>query len=429
MALISKGECELVSNVEDTWRSIYGGVAAPKGFYAVGVQAGIKVVDKYDVALVFSQVQAQAAGVYTRNLVKAHPLYLTQRHLQNGLAQAIVINSGNANACVGESGDQAALAMAQVVAMFMAVPAEDVLVASTGVIGVEMPIDRVLSGIRAASAELLGNMVKAIRGPKETSEDGAHRAAQAIMTTDTTVKERAFELPCQGGVIILGGMAKGSGMIHPNMGTMLGFLTTDAVIPSSELQRILREAVDESFNMVTIDGDTSTNDMVLFMANGASGMTLSGEDLVNFEKMVKTMCVRLAQDIARDGEGASKFMEVTVSGAKTKDDAQKIARSICGSSLVKTALFGEDANWGRIFTAAGYAGAEFNPDKVDILLGDLIVALAGRGVAFSEEKAKEILGFKDVHISLNLHIGEEHATAWGCDLTYEYVTINGSYRS
>lgn len=430
MALISKGECELVNNVEDTWKSINGGVAAPKGFYAIGVQAGIKYVDKYDVALVFSQVQAQAAGVYTRNLVKAHPLYLTQRHLQNGLAQAIVINSGNANACVGEAGDQAALAMAQVVATFMSVPAEDVLVASTGVIGVEMPIDRVLSGIRVASAELLEDMVKGIRGLKETTDDGAHRAALAIMTTDTTVKERAYELPCsQGGVITLGGMAKGSGMIHPNMGTMLGFLTTDAIISSVELQRILREAVDESFNMVTVDGDTSTNDMVLLMANGASGMTPSGEDLVNFEKMVKTMCVRLAQDIARDGEGASKFMEVTVSGAKTKEDAQKIAKSICGSSLVKTALFGEDANWGRIFTAAGYAGAEFDPGIVDILLGDLIVAQAGRGVAFSEEKAKEILGFKDVHISLNLHIGEEHATAWGCDLSHEYVTINGSYRS
>lgn len=419
-----------MSNVEDTWKSIDGGVAAPKGFYAIGVQAGIAVVDKYDVALVFSQVQAQAAGVYTRNLVKAHPLYLTQRHLQNGLAQAIVINSGNANACVGEAGDQAALAMAKVVAMFMAVSEEDVLVASTGVIGVEMPIDRVLSGIRAASAELLGDMAKDIRGQKESLDDGAHRAALAIMTTDTKVKEHAYELPCsQGGVITLGGMAKGSGMIHPNMGTMLGFLTTDASVHSSELQRILREAVDESFNMVTIDGDTSTNDMVLLLANGASEITLNGEDLFNFEKMVKMMCVQLAQDIARDGEGASKFMEVTVSGAKTKEDAQKIARSICGSSLVKTALFGEDANWGRIFTAVGYAGADFNPDKVDIFLGDLMVAQAGRGLAFSEEKAKEILGFKDVHISLNLHIGEEHATAWGCDLTHEYVTINGSYRS
>ena len=419
-----------MGNVGETWKSIEGGVAAPQGFYAVGVKAGIKYENKYDVALLFSQVQAQAAGVYTQNLVKAHPLYLTQRHLHNGLAQAIVINSGNANACVGEFGDQAALAMAQVVAMFTAVPVEDVLVASTGVIGVEMPIDRVVNGIRAASAELLGAMVKGIRGQEETTDDGAHRAALAIMTTDTTVKERAYELPCsQGGVIKLGGMAKGSGMIHPNMGTMLGFLTTDATLPSAELQRILREAVDESFNMVTIDGDTSTNDMVLFLANGVSGMTLSEEDLSNFEKMVKMMCVQLAQDIARDGEGASKFMEVTVSGAKTKDDARKIAKSICGSSLVKTALFGEDANWGRIFTAAGYAGAEFDPGRVDIFLGDLIVAQAGKGIAFSEEKAKEILGFKDVRISLNLHIGEEDATAWGCDLTHEYVTINGSYRT
>jgi len=415
--------------VKESWKSIEGGVAAPKGFYAVGVQAGIKYEDKYDVALVFSQVQAQAAGVYTRNVVKAHPLHLTQSHLKNGLAQAIVINSGNANACVGKAGDQAALSMAQVVAMFMAVPAEDVLVASTGVIGVEMPIDRVLTGIRAASAELLGNMVKGIREPKETSNDGAHRAALAIMTTDTAVKERACELSCQGGVITLGGMAKGSGMIHPNMGTMLGFLTTDANIAAEELQRILREAVDESFNMVTVDGDTSTNDMVLFLANGASGMTLSGEDLFNFEKMVKSLCVQLAQDIVRDGEGASKFMEVTVSGAKTKEAARKIAKSICGSSLVKTALFGEDANWGRIFTAAGYAGAEFDPGLVDIFLGDLIVAQAGIGVAFSEEKAKGILSLRDVHIRLNLHLGEEHATAWGCDLTHEYVTINGSYRS
>lgn len=419
-----------MDNAVKAWKSIEGGVVAPKGFHAVGVQAGIKSKDKYDVALIFSQVQAQAAGVYTRNLVKAHPLYLTQRHLQDGLAQAIVINSGNANACVGEFGDQAALAMAQTAAMFLAVPPEDVLVASTGVIGVEMPLERVLNGIRTASAELLGEVVKGIRGQDETAADGAHRAALAIMTTDTMVKEYAYELPCsQGGVIHLGGIAKGSGMIHPNMGTMLGFLTTDANLPASELQRILREAVDESFNMVTVDGDTSTNDMVLLLANGASGVVLSREDEVNFEKMVKMMCVQLAQAIARDGEGASKFMEVLVTGAQTIEDARKIARSICGSSLVKAALFGEDANWGRILTAAGYAGAEFDPAKVDVLLGNLIVAQEGRGVMFSEEKAKRILQAKDVKISLNLHSGEETATAWGCDLTHEYVTINGSYRT
>jgi glutamate N-acetyltransferase/amino-acid N-acetyltransferase len=332
-----------VNYVKEAWKSIDGGVAAPKGFYAVGVQAGVRYAGKYDVALVFSQLQAQAAGVYTRNLVKAHPLYLTKCHLEDGLAQAIVINSGNANACVGEAGDQAALAMAQEVANAMAIPAEDVLVASTGVIGVEMPIDKVLNGIRKAGAELRGTMAAAAAGQEKACDDGAHRAALAIMTTDTTVKEYAYELPCaQGGVIRLGGMAKGSGMIHPNMGTMLGFLTTDANIPSEELQRILRAAVDDSFNMVTVDGDTSTNDMVLLLANGASGVLLSGEDLINFEKMVKIICTRLAQDIARDGEGAGKFMAVTVSGAKTKEDARKIARSVCGSSLVKTALYGRD---------------------------------------------------------------------------------------
>jgi glutamate N-acetyltransferase / amino-acid N-acetyltransferase len=411
------------------WKPIDGGVAAPKGFYAVGVQAGIKYPDKYDVALVYSEVQAQAAGVYTKNLVKAHPLYLTQRHLQNGLAQAIVINSGNANACVGDFGDQSALAMAEVVAMFTAIPQDDVLVASTGVIGVEMPIERVLVGIRAASSELLSNVVKGLKGTQDAVNDGAHRAALAIMTTDTMVKEYALELPCQGGVIKLGAMAKGSGMIHPNMGTMLGFLTTDANVPSSFLQRLLKEAVEESFNMVTVDGDTSTNDMVLILANGTSGITPSGDDLVNFENMVKGMCIQLAKDIARDGEGASKFMEVSVSGAVTKEDARKIARSICGSSLVKAALFGEDANWGRILTAAGYAGGEFNPDSVDIYLGDLVVAQAGRGVAFSEETAKEILQNKEVQIRLELNNGEESAIAWGCDLTHEYVTINGSYRS
>ncbi|MBP1759172.1 MAG: glutamate N-acetyltransferase/amino-acid acetyltransferase [Firmicutes bacterium] len=419
-----------MDNAEKAWKLINGGVAAPKGFYATGVQAGIKYKDKYDVALIFSDVQAEAAGVYTRNLVKAHPLYLTQRHLEDGLARAIVVNSGNANACVGEFGDQSAFAMAEVAAMYLGLKPEEVLVASTGVIGVQMPLDRVLNGIRVASSVLLDDVVKGIRGQKETADEGAHRAALAIMTTDTMVKEYAYELPCsQGGVIHLGAIAKGSGMIHPNMGTMLGFLTTDAHLPSEDLQRILREAVEESFNMVTVDGDTSTNDMVLLLSNGSSGITPEGDDRSNFEKMVKSMCIELAKDIARDGEGASKFMEVTVTGAKTIEDARKIARSICGSSLVKAALFGEDANWGRILTAAGYSGAEFNPNKVDVFLGDLIVAQAGKGVDFSEEKAKQILGLKEVQISLTLQDGDERATAWGCDLTHEYVTINGSYRT
>lgn len=426
----------MLKKIEGAWTWLEGGVASPKGFYASGVQAGIKYENKYDVAMVYSAVQAHAAGVYTRNQVKAHPLYLTQRHLRNGMAQAIVINSGNANACVGEAGDQAALAMARETAQQLALQAEDVLVASTGVIGVEMPMDRVLSGIQKAGTELAEVLnrenAKVQHGIETTAEnlnDGAHRAALAIMTTDTLVKEYACELPCQGGTIRLGAMAKGSGMIHPNMGTMLGFLTTDAMISASELQRLLRDAVDESFNMVTVDGDTSTNDMVLFLANGVSGLTPRGEDWVQFEKMVKAMCIQLAQDIARDGEGASKVMEVTVNGAKSKEDARKMARSICGSSLVKTALFGEDANWGRILAAAGYAGAVFNPDKVDVFLGELKVAQAGRALSFSEETAKAILSHKEVHIRLELHGGEESATAWGCDLTHEYVTINGSYRT
>ncbi|SDH59684.1 bifunctional glutamate N-acetyltransferase/amino-acid acetyltransferase ArgJ [Desulfosporosinus hippei] len=419
-----------MDDTKKAWKLINGGIAAPKGFYAVGVQAEIKYKDKFDVALIFSDVQAQAAGVYTRNIVKAHPLYLTQRHLENGLARAIVVNSGNANACVGEFGDQTAQAMAEVAGTFLAIPTEDVLVASTGVIGVKMPIDRVLNGIRVASSLLLNHVVKGIRGQKEEADQAAHQAALAIMTTDTMVKEYAYELTCsQGGVIHLGAIAKGSGMIHPNMGTMLGFITTDALLPSEELQQILREAVDESFNMVTVDGDTSTNDMVLLMANGASGITLNGEDRANFVQMVNAMCIELAKDIARDGEGASKLMEVSVSEAKTKEDARKIARSICGSSLVKAALFGEDANWGRILTAAGYSGAEFDPNKVDVYLGDLMVAQGGKGIDFSEDKAKTILELKEVKISINLHDGREEATAWGCDLTHEYVTINGSYRT
>ncbi|KGK90976.1 ornithine acetyltransferase [Desulfosporosinus sp. HMP52] len=419
-----------MDDTKKAWKLINGGIAAPKGFYAVGVQAEIKYKDKFDVALIFSDVQAQAAGVYTRNIVKAHPLYLTQRHLKNGLARAIVVNSGNANACVGEFGDQTAQAMAEVAGTFLAIPTEDVLVASTGVIGVKMPIDRVLNGIRVASSLLLNHVVKGIRGQKEEADQAAHEAALAIMTTDTMVKEYAYELPCsQGGVIRLGAIAKGSGMIHPNMGTMLGFITTDAFLPAEELQQILREAVDESFNMVTVDGDTSTNDMVLLMANGASGITLKGADRANFVQMVKAMCIEMAKDIARDGEGASKLMAVSVSEAKTKEDARKIARSICGSSLVKAALFGEDANWGRILTAAGYSGAEFDPNKVDVYLGDLMVAQGGKGIDFSEDKAKTILELKEVNISLNLHDGKEKATAWGCDLTHEYVTINGSYRT
>lgn len=418
-------------NGQGHWQEIPGGVAAPKGFWASGVKAGIKYPDKYDLALLVSDVEAQAAGVFTRNVVKAHPLLLTQKHLANGTARAIVANSGNANACVGAAGDQAAIAMARTVAEGTGLSVDEVLVASTGVIGVEMPMEPLISGIEQASAEVKAMFQGEVEGIAAEAKrlEAAHRAALAIMTTDTAIKEFSWEMKCKEGTIRLGAMAKGSGMIHPNMGTMLGFMTTDAVVSSAELQRLLREAVDESFNMVTVDGDTSTNDMVLFLANGTSEIAPVGEEWERFEEMVKGMAVHMAREIARDGEGAGKLIEVKVTGAKTIEDARKIARSICGSSLVKTAMFGEDANWGRILCAAGYSGANFNPAKVDILLGNLPVALAGRGVPFSEEEAKSILENSEIPINVHLHNGQEEATAWGCDLTYEYVRINGDYRT
>lgn len=410
------------------WAWIEGGVGAPQGFQATGVKAEIKYQDKYDVALIYSRVPAQAAGVFTRNRVKAHPLILTQKHLEDGVAQAIVANSGNANACVGEAGDRAAQEMAKTTASTLGLKLEDVLVASTGVIGVEMPVERVVLGIKDAT-QSLGKTEAQRAWTSQEGIENAHQAAMAIMTTDTTVKEFACELTCREGVIRLGGMAKGSGMIHPNMGTMLGFITTDAKLPAAQLQELLRQAVDQSFNMVTVDGDTSTNDMVLFLANGESGITPVEDEWIAFQEMVNSFCIRLAQEIARDGEGASKFLEIQVTGASTLEDARKLAKSICGSSLVKTAMFGEDANWGRILAAAGYSGAAFDPSQADIYLGNCLVAQNGQGVHFSEEAAKDVLTQREIKISLLLKDGEAKATAWGCDLTHEYVTINGDYRT
>lgn len=419
----------------ENWTWITGGVAAARGFYAAGVQAGVKYRDKYDVAVILSEVPAQAAGVFTRSLVKAHPVLLSQQRVQSGRAQAVVMNSGNANACVGAAGDKAASEMTAKTAACLKLEAEDVLVASTGVIGVEMPLPTVLNGIEAATAEV-DKMRQSVRekgskggatGDYESIYDNAHKAALAIMTTDTTVKEFACELECESGVIRLGAMAKGSGMIHPNMGTMLGLLTTDAGVPAAKLQGLLQEAVDESFNMVTVDGDTSTNDCVLFLANGESGIEPVGADWDNFKEMVYALMIKLAQEIARDGEGASKFLEVRVTGAKTKEDARKLAKSVCGSSLVKTAVFGEDPNWGRILAAMGYAGADFDPAEADIYLGQVQVAKGGRGVDFPYEQAKQVLAQKDIVIEARLNGGSAAATAWGCDLTYEYVKINGSY--
>jgi glutamate N-acetyltransferase/amino-acid N-acetyltransferase len=416
-----------MNRISKAWKTIEGGISAPEGFYATGVRAGIKYKEKYDVAIIYSDVAASAAGVFTRNLVKAHPLVLTQKHLENGRAQAVVVNSGNANACMGDNGDLAAQKMAEVAAEELELPIDDVLVSSTGVIGQPLPIDKVVPGIKKAVQEIKTAVGEAEDGMEKTQK--AHQAALAIMTTDTAAKEQATQLETARGPVKLGIMAKGSGMIHPNMGTMLCFITTDAKIKPDQLQNLVKEAADESFNMVTVDGDTSTNDMVAVLANGRSEIELTGEDWENFSKMFREACCEMAMAIARDGEGASKFLEIEVTGAKSLEDARKIARSVCSSSLVKSAMYGEDANWGRILAAAGYSGAYFNPDRADIYLNQLQVASNGQGIPFSENEAFDRLKQKDIRIAVNLQDGHDSARAWGCDLTHQYVDINANYRT
>lgn len=413
-------------STKNQWKKIDGGISAPTGFYAVGVKAGIKYKEKYDIALLRSELPASAAGTFTRNLVKAHPLILTEKHLENSMAEAVIINSGNANACMGEIGDKAALEMAELTAQEIGIALENVLVSSTGVIGQAMPMQKVRPGIKAAVKELTNLEQLKDRKAKETH---AHNAALAIMTTDLVSKELALEMECSNGTVKLGIMAKGSGMIHPNMGTMLCFITTDAQVEARMLKDLIKEATDESFNMITVDGDTSTNDMVVILANGASGIEPSGDDWHRFSQMVKEACCEMAKAIARDGEGASKFLEVRVTGAKTLTDARKIARSISSSSLVKSALYGEDANWGRILAAAGYSGASFNHNNADIFMNGLQVARNGQGLEFSEEEASKRLKEKDIIILISLKDGDHSGTAWGCDLTHKYVDINANYRT
>jgi glutamate N-acetyltransferase/amino-acid N-acetyltransferase len=409
-----------------SWKQIQGGIAAPLGFYAGGAKAGIKYKNKYDIALIFSEVLANAAGVFTKNLVKAHPVILTQKHLALGKARAIIVNSGNANACMGESGERAARQMAEKTASELGISTTEVLVSSTGVIGQPLPMEKLIPGIEAVTAE-----VKKLRnsGERELLAAQSHNAALAIMTTDSVVKERAWELQCGEGTVKLGLIAKGSGMIHPNMGTLLCFITTDAKIESDKLNEALREATEESFNMVSIDGDTSTNDMVLILANGLSGVALTGNDWQNFVSLLKEACCTMAKMIAADGEGAGKLLEVIVKGAATLKDARLIARSICSSSLVKSAIYGSDANWGRILAAAGYSGAYFKPEQTGLFLNGLQVAANGQGVEFSEEEALRRLKRKEIVIEVVLKEGPYKAKAWGCDLTPEYIDINANYRT
>jgi len=401
-----------------------GGITSPQGFFAAGKHIGIKV-DAKDLALLVSEVPAHAAGVFTTNLVKAAPVVWSQRVITSGQpVRAIVVNSGNANACTGISGMEHAIAMAETAADSLGYLANEVLVASTGVIGVPLPIETVCQGIREA-AEALDE------GPSTDKS-----AAEAIRTTDTFSKNIAVEIQLSGRRVILAGMAKGSGMIHPNMATMLSFVTTDANITRELLEEAVRESVQDSYNMISVDGDTSTNDSVFMLANGLAenpGITVKGEEYNQFYAALHYVNTYLAKEIVRDGEGATKFLTVTVEGALSSPDARKLAKSVVTSNLVKTAFFGEDANWGRILAAMGYSGADFNPALVNMKFsscaGTVEVMEEGDPVSFDEEFAQKVLQERELEIAIGLKDGDFRATAWGCDLSYDYVRINGSYRS
>lgn len=398
--------------------SIPGGVTAAEGFMAGAASAAIKKENKLDVAVIYSSVPAPAAGVFTLNKVKAAPVLVSMERLAQGKVQAVVVNSGNANACNGEQGMRDAVSMAAEAATVLGIPEEMVLVASTGVIGKKMPMNKVLPGVREAAGLV--------------SPEGGALAAKAIMTTDTYPKEAAVRLELGGKKVTVGGMAKGSGMIHPNMATLLCFITTDAAISPSCLKQALKYAVDHSFNMITVDGDTSTNDMVVIMANGMAGNKViedEGGDYTAFREALARVCTELAVAIARDGEGATKLIEVEVRNADTEGDARLAARAVAGSNLVKAAVFGLDANWGRIICAAGYSGAVFDPERVDIFLGDVQVAKDGGSLEFSEERALDVLRESTVKIIIDFKSGPFNATAWGCDLSYDYVKINADYRT
>lgn len=401
---------------------VSGGVCAAKGFRAAGIHCGIRHNHtKKDLALIVSDVRASAAAVYTTNLVKGAPLTVTKAHLADGMARAVICNSGNANTCNAD-GSQIAEGMAALAADALGIPAEDVAVASTGVIGQRLSLDPVRDKIGELAAAL--------------SDGGSTDACQAIMTTDTHPKEAAVEFTLGGKTCRLGGIAKGSGMIHPNMATMLVFLTTDAAIAPAMLQRALSGDVASTFNMVSIDGDTSTNDMVVVLANGMAGndeITAEGADFAAFMKALNTVTMALCRMIAADGEGASKLLECSVTGAKDLAAARTAAKSVVCSSLTKAAMFGADANWGRVLCALGYSGADLDVAKVGVRFrsraGTVEVCRDGAGVDFSEEEAKKVLLEDEIEILVDLGDGDAAATAWGCDLTYDYVKINGDYRT
>ncbi|NLL05697.1 MAG: bifunctional glutamate N-acetyltransferase/amino-acid acetyltransferase ArgJ [Clostridiaceae bacterium] len=397
---------------------IDGGVTAPKGFKAAGVPCGLKNNGKKDFAVVCSNDIAVASGVFTTNAVKGHSLQLTMNHIKSGYAQSVIINSGNANACIGEQGYKDALEMAQLTAQLLQCDVENVLIGSTGVIGIPLNMPNIRAGIRTSIAAL--------------STEGGHDASEAIMTTDLVSKEIAVDFEIQGERVRIGGMAKGSGMIHPNMATMIGVITTDVNISSGLLDKALKEVVGHTFNRVSVDGDTSVCDMVVILANGEAdnaGILKEDNEYKTFKSALEYVCKHLSRMIAKDGEGATKLIEVTVDGAIDSDDAYKVVSAVAKSPLVKTAIFGEDANWGRIITAVGYSGADFDPNLIDIHIGDLMVCRNGVALKFDEDKAKQILKENEVKIKINLKKGISSDRIWTCDFSYDYVKINGSYRS
>jgi glutamate N-acetyltransferase/amino-acid N-acetyltransferase len=400
---------------------IDGAITSPSGYRASGVACGLKKNGNRDLAMIVSTTEASAAGIFTKNVVKGHSLQRTMSVIRQGYAQAIIINSGNANACVGPQGLADADKMAHLLAKRVGCPDSRIITGSTGVIGQPLNMEAVTNGIEIAWNKLSSEI------------EAGNEAELAIMTTDLVPKEAAVELEINGQRAVVAGMAKGSGMIHPNMATMIGIITTDLKVDPKLLRALLKTAADRSFNRVSVDGDTSVCDMVIALANGASGIPeiSSAEDELAalLLEAMETICVKLAKMIAADGEGATKLIEVNCRGTRTAEDAHQVVLAVGKSPLVKTAMFGEDANWGRILTAAGYSGVDFDPDKCNIWLGDLMVCQNGCALPFDEDEASRILNHQEITINIELGEGEASDRLWTCDFSYDYVKINGSYRT
>ena len=403
-------------------KMIEGGVTAAQGFVAGGIHCGVrKNKSKPDLAMIYSEAPCAAAAVYTQNLVKGAPILVTQKNIADGAAKAVICNSGNANTCNAD-GEEKAQTMCDLTAQALGIAPQDVVVASTGVIGQVLPIEPIQAGIP--------ELVKAL------SADGSHAAATAIMTTDTIAKEAAAEVEIGGKTVKVGGISKGSGMIHPNMATMLCFVTTDCAISPAMLDKAIHQVTEKTFNMISVDGDTSTNDTFAILANGAAGnpeITAPGPDYDTFVQALEAVCRTLSKLMAGDGEGATKLLICQVDGAATLDMARTVAKSVICSTLFKAAMFGADANWGRVLCAIGYSGAAVDVNKIDVSFrsakGQVDVCQNGAGIPFSEEEASQVLSEHEIEILVHLHLGEASAEAYGCDLTYDYVKINGDYRT